>query len=277
MDEKWREVGDRVFVRRHASLDLNVGLIVGASACAVVDTRLSHAQGRDLVAAVRRVTQLPWLVVNTHGHYDHCFGNAMFLPSDIWGHERAVRMLAAHGEIKRRYFQRGLPELDEVVITPPNRTLNIAATLDLGGRTIGLRHLGLGHTDNDIVVEVPDAAVVFAGDLVEEGAPPVFNDSFPLDWPSTLDALAATVDGAVVPGHGDVVDRAYVEEQSALLDAVATAARTAYHTGQEPELPLPPEFARVALDRAYRQLRGDPPNESADELRRRLDIPQEPA
>jgi len=272
MDEPWREVGDRVFVRRHASLDLNVGLVVGASACAVVDTRLSHVQGRDLVAAVRRVTQLPWLVVNTHGHYDHCFGNAVFAPSDIWGHEGAVRMLAAHGEIKRRYFQRELPELGEVVITPPNRTLDTAAELDLGGRTIGLRHLGLGHTDHDVVVEVPDAAVVFAGDLVEEGAPPVFNDSFPLDWPSTLDALAATVDGAVVPGHGDVVDRAFVKEQAALLGAVATAARTAYDSGEEPELPLPPEFARVAFDRAYRQLRGDPPNESAEELRRRLDV-----
>lgn len=87
------------------------------------------------------------------------------------------------------------------------------------------------------MVEVPDADVVFAGDLVEEGAPPVFNDAFSLDWPSTLDRLAGEVTGI-----------------------------------QPAELPLLPEFADVALARAFRQLRGDPPNESPDELRRRLNV-----
>ena len=272
MDEPWREVGPGVFVRRHRSLDLNVGLIVGPGACAVVDTRLSHAEGRDLADAVRRITPLPWLVVNTHAHYDHCFGNAVFAPAEIWGHQRAVRMLAEHGDIKRRFFARTRPELDEVEITPPNRTLTTEATLDLGGRMVRLRHLGLGHTDNDIVVEVPDADVVFAGDLVEEGAPPVFNDAFPLDWSSTLDVLAARATGPVVPGHGAVVDRSYVQAQAALLAGVAAAARSAYETGLPADLPLPAEFARVALARAFRQLRGDPPNESAEELRRRLDV-----
>ena len=261
-----------MYVRRHESFDLNVGLVVGAAACAVIDTRLSHAQGRDLAASVRRVTAQPWLVVNTHGHFDHCFGNTVFLPAEIWGHERAVQMLQAHGEIKRRYFARQIPDLDEVVITPPNRTFGDVATLDLGGRRVELRHLGLGHTDNDIVVEVPDADVVFAGDLVEEGAPPVFNDAFPLDWSSTLDRLADRVVGAVVPGHGDVVNRAYVRDQSILHAAVAAAARTAHDNGLEPPVPLPPDTARVAFDRAYRQLRGDPPNETPDELRRRLDV-----
>src|SRR5687767_10432371 len=66
--ETWREVGDQVFVRRHASLDLNVGLVVGDGACLVVDTRCSTTEGRDLVDAVRRVTPAPWVVVNTHAH-----------------------------------------------------------------------------------------------------------------------------------------------------------------------------------------------------------------
>jgi glyoxylase-like metal-dependent hydrolase (beta-lactamase superfamily II) len=272
MREVWREVGSGVYVRRHKSFDLNVGLVVGASVCAVVDTGISHEQGRDLAEAVRCITPFPWLVVNTHGHFDHCFGNTVFLPAEIWGHERASLMLKAHGEIKRQYFMRRLPGLTDVVITPPNHTLVDAATLDLGGRRIDLRHLGLGHTDNDIVVEVPDADVVFAGDLIEEGAPPVFSDAFPLDWPSTLDRLAARVTGTVVPGHGDVVTLPFVREQAELLAAVAAAARTAHDTGIEPALPLPPETARTAFDRAYRQIRGDPPNESPEELRRRLNV-----
>ena len=71
MAEPWREVGDGVLVRRHASFDLNVGLVVGDGACLVVDTRCSLAEGRDLVDAVRRVTAAPWQVVATHAHFDH--------------------------------------------------------------------------------------------------------------------------------------------------------------------------------------------------------------
>jgi glyoxylase-like metal-dependent hydrolase (beta-lactamase superfamily II) len=284
--ETWREVGDRVFVRRHHHADLNIGLVVGDGACLVIDTRMSHRQGRELAAAVRKITPNPWTVVNTHGHFDHCFGNTVFLPAEIWGHERCVDMLKAHGEIKRAYFrmvaarsgQDGYAaDLDEVVISPPARTFTIEASLDVGGRTVRLRHLGRGHTDNDIVVEVPDAAVVFAGDLVEEGAAPVFGDSFPLDWPSTVDSIVPLVRGAVVPGHGAVVDRDFVVDQAATLARTAAAAREAYAAGRDVEdawraMPLPEEVARQAATRAYRQLHGVPPYDPPEAIRHALGV-----
>jgi glyoxylase-like metal-dependent hydrolase (beta-lactamase superfamily II) len=284
--DAWHEVGERVFVRRQEMANLNVGLVVGGDACLVIDTRITHGQGRRLADAVREVTALPWVIVNTHGHYDHCFGNRVFLPADIWGHERCVDMLTAHGEVKRSYVQLYaakqdeadlVAELDEVEITPPNRTFATDATLDLGGRPAHLRYLGLGHTDNDIVVEVPDAAVLFAGDLVEEGAPPMFGDSFPLDWPSTLDKVGELSKGAVVPGHGNVVDRAFVREQGEMLAGLAATARRAFEAGGDVEAAvsghdLPAETVRSAVQRAFRQLRGDPPYESPDELARRLGV-----
>jgi glyoxylase-like metal-dependent hydrolase (beta-lactamase superfamily II) len=278
----WRELGDRVFVRRHEWASLNVGLVVGDTGCLVVDTRLSHPQGREIAEAVRTVTALPWTVVNTHGHFDHCFGNHAFLPAEIWGHERCAEMLRRDGPVKRAYFagrtEPGLAaELAAVEIVPPGRTFTAEARLDLGGRTVHLRHLGRGHTDNDVVVEVPDAAVLFAGDLVEEGDPPVFGDAFPLDWPSTLDSMAALATGAVVPGHGGVVDRAYVRDQGATLARAAEVAREAYAAGRAVDdawrdVPLPEDFARQALERAYRQLRGDPPYDPPDVLATRLGV-----
>ncbi|TFV57770.1 hypothetical protein E4P41_13970 [Geodermatophilus sp. DF01-2] len=69
---RFAAVADGVFVRRHESLDLNCGLVVGDGACLVVDTRSDLGEAADLVAAVRRVTPHPWTVVNTHAHYDHC-------------------------------------------------------------------------------------------------------------------------------------------------------------------------------------------------------------
>ena len=133
--------------------------------------------------------------------------------------------------------------------------------IDLGGRTVLLRHLGRGHTDGDVIVEVPDAAVTFAGDLIRESGDLWFADAYPLDWPTTLRRLADTSSASVVPGHGKVVDRAYVAGQGDLLTALARTARAAYAASRPiedvvPDLPLGPRSARDAVTRAYWQLAG---------------------
>ena len=224
----WTEVGDRVFVRRHAALDLNCGLVVGGGGCLVVDTRSHLAEGRALAEAVRAVTPLPWTVVNTHAHYDHCFGNAAFRPAQVWGSRACARTLAVTGDLQRANVVVELltagdsAEADLVAaapIDPPDSVVDDVAVLDVGGRQVTLTHLGRGHTDGDLVVAVDD--VVFAGDLVEEGAPPAMEDAFPLEWPATLTAVLGLVHGPVVPGHGDVVDAAFVAAQRDELAALA--------------------------------------------------------
>jgi glyoxylase-like metal-dependent hydrolase (beta-lactamase superfamily II) len=123
------------------------------------------------------------------------------------------------------------PAADLVAAAPldlPDRLVDDAAVLDIGGREVVLRFLGRGHTDHDLVVEVEtggEANVVFAGDLVEEGAPPAFEDAFPAEWPATLGRLHALARGPVVPGHGAVVDAAFVGAQREELLAVVSALR----------------------------------------------------
>jgi glyoxylase-like metal-dependent hydrolase (beta-lactamase superfamily II) len=280
--EQWQEVGDRVLVRRHRSLDLNVGLVLGEGACLVIDTRSSDAEGRELAEAVRRVTAAPWVVVDTHAHYDHCFGNAAFRPARIWAHRRCAEVLVEYGDVMRQltgaaYREQGQAtvagQIEATRIDPPDQLLDIQADLDIGGRPVTLRYLGRGHTDSDLAVLVPDAGVLFAGDLAEEGAPPSFGDSFPLEWPSAVDALAALATGPVVPGHGAVVDVAYLRAQQADLTRTAEVARAAYAAGRPAtsaigELPYPEPAAREALERAYRQLRGDPAYDPPAEMLR---------
>jgi glyoxylase-like metal-dependent hydrolase (beta-lactamase superfamily II) len=100
------------------------------------------------------------------------------------------------------------------------------ADLEVGGRRVELRFSGRGHTDHDLVVVVPDAGVAFWGDLVEEGAPPVYaDDAFPLQWPATLDRLLAWAPTVVVPGHGDVVGHGFVRGQGEELAAMAGLCR----------------------------------------------------
>jgi glyoxylase-like metal-dependent hydrolase (beta-lactamase superfamily II) len=231
------EVTDGVFVRRHASLNLNCGLVVGEGACLVVDTRSDLGEAADLVAAVRRVTPHPWTVVNTHAHYDHCFGNAAFRPARVWGARGCAAALRAGGEAQRaarvaELRAAGEAEAAERVrrapIDPPDAVVDDLAVLDVGGREVVLRFLGRGHTDHDLVVEVEtadDGNVLFAGDLVEEGAPPAFEDAYPAEWPATLGRVHALARGPVVPGHGAVIDGGFVGSQREELLAVLTAVR----------------------------------------------------
>lgn len=159
-------------------------------------------------------------------------------------------------------------ELEEVVVTPPGHLVGDAGSIDLGDREVVLRHLGRGHTDNDLVVAVPDAGVVFAGDLVEESAPPAYGgDSFPLDWPATAGRLLDLVGAGdtVVPGHGDVVDRRFAAAQLDGLTAVADVARSLHDAGVPVDRaldeggdrwPWPPGVLGDAVRRAYAQLAG---------------------
>ena len=206
----WTEVGDRVFVTRYAFYNQNIGVVLGDESVLLVDTRLSHRQAEEVKADLRALTRLPvGVVVNTHGHSDHCFGNHPFRPATIWGHERCVTMIETTGERQRQGTIAAIPELAselyEVVFDPPDRTFSDAATVEIepGGRSVELRYLGRGHTDNDIVVLVPDADVMFAGDLVEADATPFFGDGFPIDWPDDRGAARGARDrrGRARPRH----------------------------------------------------------------------------
>ena len=263
----WREVGPGVFVRRYRSLDLNVGLVLGYGEALLVDTRSTHPEAAELLRDLREVTGLrPSKVVNTHAHFDHSFGNAIFLPCELWAHEGCAAVLRLHGEEQRRNAANWLRgdaarDVETVEIVPPDHLVRDHRALHVGGRLVELRHPGRGHTDHDLVVAVPDARVLFAGDLIEESAPPSFADSYPLDWPEAARRVAALAAGVVVPGHGDIVDRAFVERQAADLAAIAAAARAAHEQGIPEEsaarlVPLRQPFARDAVARAYAQLDG---------------------
>jgi glyoxylase-like metal-dependent hydrolase (beta-lactamase superfamily II) len=266
----WVEIGDNVFVRRYAFYDQNIGLVLGRDAALVIDTRSTHAQAREIVSDLRELTSAPvTVVVDTHGHFDHAFGNRVFRPATIWGHERCVTFMARTGETRRARVAADMPELAddlaEVVIDPPDRTFSDTAVAEVGGRPVELRYLGRGHTDHDIVVSVPGAGVLFAGDLIENGAVPWYGDGYPLDWPATVAATIGLADGVVVPGHGDHAGREFVEEQAAAIGRVAALSRDV-HAGrltldeavaQTPFPAYPPEDVRRPLERALAQLRGE--------------------
>lgn len=229
MTSIWREVGDRVWVRRYAFLDQTIGVIGGEDGLVVIDTRATHPLADELRADLRELDRPVAAVVNTHGHWDHAFGNARFLPTPIWGHVRCATMILERGGEMRARMMLEFPDepFEDVELTPPSELFDESATLDLGDRQVQLRHLGRGHTDNDIVITVPDASVLFAGDLLENAPAPAFGDSYPIAWVETGRALLDMVEGIVVPGHGDPFDRRFAQNQVEQLAAVAELGRDA--------------------------------------------------
>ncbi len=266
----WVEVGDRVFVRRYAFFDQNIGVVLDGDDVLLIDTRSTHVHAREIQTDLRELTATPVsIVVNTHGHFDHAFGNRIFRPAPIWGQEGCVAFMDRTGEARRARIATEEPEiaadLAEVVIDPPDRTFAETAYLEVGGRRIELRYLGRGHTDHDIVVRVPDAGVVFAGDLFENGAVPFFGDAYPLDWPETAFRVAELVSNVVVPGHGDHAGPSFADAQAVAIARVAALAREvvggrmslddAVAASPFPEHPA--EDVRLPLRRAVLHLNGE--------------------
>jgi glyoxylase-like metal-dependent hydrolase (beta-lactamase superfamily II) len=263
----WNEVGDRVWVRRYESLDQTIGAIGGEAGLVVIDTRAHHRAADELRTELGALPGTLAAAINTHGHWDHTFGNARFVPTPIWGHVRCAAMITDRGDDVRARLVREYPgePFDAVELTPPTHLFVDAASIDLGDRRVEMRYLGRGHTDNDIVVTVPDASILFAGDLLENAPAPGFGDSYPLAWAETGDALLELVTGVVVPGHGDPFDRSFAERQVAELHELAALAGdlASGAIGQCEAIrrsPFPADETQEALARAEQELspRGRP-------------------
>ena len=272
----WDEVAAGVFQRRYNPLDVSVCVIRGSDGLAVVDTRSSPRQADEIRTDLRELGRAPvrW-VINTHAHFDHCFGNQRFGPGSdlnvpIYGHVLVPAFLD-------RFERPGLAEAiasgaepveewREVVITPPTELVGDSRVLDVGGRAVELLYLGRGHTDNDLLLHVPDAAAWLVGDVIEESGPPCYGaGSFPLDWPQTVARLLALVtDGDVlVPGHGAPVGAAFARAQQQQLATVAELIRELHGdgvpAGQATEAgggrwPLPVAGLAPAIETGYAQL-----------------------
>jgi glyoxylase-like metal-dependent hydrolase (beta-lactamase superfamily II) len=273
-DAGFREVADRIWVARYDWFDVNVTLIGGDRGLLAVDTHASARAARAVIEDVRRLGVGEVVgVVNTHEHFDHTFGNAEFRTAygaiPIHAHETAAEQtLVAGDRIKELYAaDPDDPRRDEVLdtaVVPADHPFSSAVALDLGDRWVELVHPGRGHTAGDLVVRVPDADVLLAGDLVEESGPPgLGDDSYPLEWPLSLDIVLGltTAGSVVVPGHGAPVDRDFVEEQRNTIGIVAETIRDLATRGvpvtqalEAGEWPYPREQLLSAVRRGYEHL-----------------------
>jgi cyclase len=185
----------------------NAGFIVGSNGVVVVDTFQDVAPAKELLAEIRKVTNLPIrFVVNTHYHLDHTGGNAVF--AEAGATIVAQRNLRGwlHTENLKFFGPSPKPEASARVaaLVPPDMVYTDAVDIYLGARLVQVRYM-LGHTGGDSVITVPDANVVFGGDLVWQKHLPNLVDATTSAWIKTLeDLLNQHPTATFVSGHGDV-------------------------------------------------------------------------
>ncbi|AKZ55651.1 hypothetical protein SAM23877_2602 [Streptomyces ambofaciens ATCC 23877] len=232
-DLGWERLAAGVGRCRLPVWDCTAGLVVGAGAALLVDTGSSLGEGARLRAraerlAGHRVTHLAL----THPHFDHVFGAAAFAGVEVHGAAGIGAVLARGGQGREALLSdavaegldAGAAEEAADALVRVHREVAGECALDLGGgRRVLLADVGPGHTGQDLAVLVPgDPPVVFCGDLVEEsGEPQAGPDAVPSRWPAALDRLLALggADALYVPGHGAVVDAAFVRSQREALAA----------------------------------------------------------
>ncbi|MEW1791935.1 MULTISPECIES: MBL fold metallo-hydrolase [Streptomyces] len=225
----WERIAPGVGRRRLPGWDATVGLVVGEDAVLLYDTGSTLREGAEIRAQAqalcgRRVTH----IALSHAHFDHVLGTAAFSGARVYGAVGLGELLLRGREsVLASAVRHGVPApeaasaVDALVV--PRHPVTGEWTLDLGGRQVLLANVGPGHSGHDLALFVPGGReVVFCGDLVEEsGEPQAGDDAVPARWPAALDRLLALggEDAVYVPGHGAVVDAAFVRAQRDALAA----------------------------------------------------------
>lgn len=200
----------------------NAGFVIGDNGVLVVDAFFTPDAARALVAEIRRLTPKPIrYVVNTHYHADHTGGDQVL--------RDAGAVIIAHRNV------RGWVRTNNINLFGDRITLDLKARIEalplpdlvtdkdlivwLGARKIVVRTV-LGHTGGDLIVSVPDAKILFCGDMLWRRVAPNLIDGSVREWVATdADLLRLPNAGGsrYVPGHGDVADMKDVEDFHAYL------------------------------------------------------------
>jgi glyoxylase-like metal-dependent hydrolase (beta-lactamase superfamily II) len=191
--------------------DPNSGVIVGDDGVMVIDAQATPSMAGLVIERVRQVTDKPIkYVVLSHYHAVRVLGASAYNAQEIVASQKCRAMIAERGKEDWDSEYGRFPRLFRAAesipgLTWPTVTFKDHITLYLGKRRVDLMHIGRAHTAGDIIAHVPDANVVFSGDIVEYKSACYCGDAHFTDWPATLDRLGAFKADALVPGRGDAL------------------------------------------------------------------------
>lgn len=271
----------------------NAGLIGSGSDALLIDTFFDLAHTRRMLDDIARdVTGTIGRIVNTHHNGDHCWGNQLLPGAEIIGHRRCAELMStlppeALQRLKElpdtvpaaRALREGLQRFDfrGIEITPPTTFVpDDGMTLEVDGVRLDLIYVGPAHTAGDVIAHLPEEGVVFTGDVLFRNCAPIGWEGTFARWIAALERIAALAPQTVVPGHGPVCGADAALEMRDYLVYVRGESERLFASGASVEeaalrIDLGPyadwlESERIvfSVDRAYRELRGEPYDKPVD-------------
>lgn len=223
----------------------NAGFVVGDSGVVVIDTFENETAAKALLAEIQTITHLPVkFVVNTHYHIDHVAGNRVF--------SNAGAVIVAHRNVgawvnseNLKFFGDKIKPEEKVFIEHllgPEVAYDSELSLLLGTRRVDVKFFP-GHTGGDSVVSIPDAGIVFCGDLFWRKTLPNLIDATTTAWLRTLSEIRAIPSPSAanvpnpqavifVPGHGGVGDATDVQDFQKYLEFLRSTIQKALDNGK---------------------------------------------
>jgi glyoxylase-like metal-dependent hydrolase (beta-lactamase superfamily II) len=241
--------------------DPNSGIIVGDDGVMVVDAQATPAMAADVIARVAKITDKPIkYVLLTHYHAARALGASAYKDAAILASDATRALIDERGKQDMESEIARFPRLFRAAetipgLTWPTMTFPDQISVWLGRREVRILNIGRGHTAGDVIAVVPDAGVVFSGDLVEYKAACYCGDAHFTDWPATLDNLAEMGAAALVPGRGSAMTTPeMVAEGIALtsdfLSTLYSSAQDSVAKGRSLKDAF--DFARLAMDPKFK-------------------------
>lgn len=232
------DIGGRT--SENEGLNANIGLVVTPAGAVLIDSGASYASARAIHEAVKSITQQPvrW-VINTGGQDHRWLGNGYFKEQGA----EVIAHAAAEADMRTRSGDQ-LAALrpilgDKLQGTTPVYPARLVSTndsrMDLGGRTLELRHRGGGHTPGDMMVWLPDVKVLFSGDIIYVnrllGVIPVSNTR---QWLVAFAEVEKLNPVRIVPGHGRITELATAKAHTQdYLQALRTHMKDAVERNED--------------------------------------------
>jgi glyoxylase-like metal-dependent hydrolase (beta-lactamase superfamily II) len=214
MQEKtitFAEIGKGIYAFT-AEGDPNTGIVVGDDGVLIVDAQATPAMAQAVIERVRSVTDKPIThVLLSHYHAVRVLGASAY---------KDAKMIIASDATRTLIVERGKQDMASEIgrfprlfrgketipgLTWPTVTFDGEMSIWLGNREVRITQPGRGHTAGDTIAWVPDADVMFSGDLAEYHSACYCGDAHFKDWPKTLKVLRGYQPKALVPGRGDAL------------------------------------------------------------------------
>jgi glyoxylase-like metal-dependent hydrolase (beta-lactamase superfamily II) len=231
----------------------NAGLITDGDASLLVDTLFDLALTATMLDELRAVSPAAERIgtlVNTHANGDHCYGNQLVTGADIVASTASAREMdevppstlaalvarAPNMGKAGAYLQEifGTFTFDGIDVAPPTTTFDGELEVKVGDRIVHLMELGPAHTRGDVVAHLPDAGVLFTGDLVFHGGHPIVWAGPVQGWIDACDRMLSLAPEVVVPGHGPLGDRSCIEAQRGYFEWLVAEGTPRLQGGQPP-------------------------------------------